>query len=396
MLLEAIRAGLVAGGRTCLDAGVAATPTTGILVREQGAAGGIQISASHNPRQYNGIKLISDEGRAISAAQGAEVIAHYRRGSVQHPTHVKPGSQQHIEDSTTGHLEKVLAVVDAEKIRARGFRVVLDSNHGSGSLLGRRLLEALGCETIVLGPEPDGDFEHLPEPTEENLQRVFGAVTEHRAQIGFCQDPDADRLAFFDEQGRYPGEEYTVALCVDHVLRTRQGSVVINCSTSRMSEDIARRHAAQLHRSAVGEVNVVDKMLATDAVIGGEGNGGVIDPRVGLIRDSFVTMALLLEAMAIRNVSIGEMAAELPRYAIVKTKISMPPDRVAAALDALAARFSDATAERMDGLRLDWPDRWLLVRASNTEPIVRAVAEAPGQSDARQLCDEAAAVLSNV
>ena len=213
-------------------------------------------------------------------------------------------------------------------------------------------------------------------------------------QIGFCQDPDADRLAVIDENGRYLGEEYTLALCVDHVLRQKKGPIVANCATSRMSQDLAIRHGVPYYRSAVGEANVVDAMLKHKALFGGEGNGGPIDPRVGFVRDSFVGMAILLDAMAARNRKISEMADELPRYEIVKTKISLPGEKIPAALDALEKRFPEAKPDRLDGLRLDWPDRWLLVRGSNTEPIVRAIAEAPTAEEANALCQTAAEVLA--
>jgi len=290
----------------------------------------------------------------------------------------------------------VFATVDVDRIRRRGFKVLLDSIHGAGGPLGRRLLEELGCRVTILGEEPDGRFDHPPEPTAENLAGVLSAVTTAGADIGFCQDPDADRLAVIDESGRYLGEEYTVALCVDHVLRQRRGPIVTNCSSSRMSEDLARRYGVPFVRSAVGEANVVDAMLAQQAIFGGEGNGGPIDPRVGLVRDSFVGMALLLDAMAAREMKISQLADELPRYEIVKTKIALPREKVPAALDALERHFSDAAVDRLDGLRLDWPGRWLLVRASNTEPIVRAIAEAHTASEAAQLCQAAAAVLAEV
>jgi phosphomannomutase len=211
--------------------------------------------------------------------------------------------------------------------------------------------------------------------------------------VGFCQDPDADRLAVIDEQGRYLGEEYTLALCADHVLRSRRGPVVTNCSTSQMTEDLAARYGVPFARSAVGEANVVDQMLARGAVLGGEGNGGVIDPRVGLVRDSFVGMALVLDAMAARGEPVSRLADELPRYEIVKTKIALGTEPLGPQLEALARHFADAAVDRLDGLRLDWPGKWLLVRGSNTEPIVRAIAEAPTRGEAQRLCDEAAAVL---
>ncbi|MGD0897918.1 MAG: phosphoglucosamine mutase [Thermoguttaceae bacterium] len=434
MLAEAIHRGLAAVGRDTLDAGIVATPTLGVLVRRLAAAGGIQITASHNPLPYNGLKLFSAEGRVIPAAMGEKVLAVYRRKGPEQPPRTRPGDcpnfrvsenetvpfearrpgqPRQVPDTLADHLEAVLATVDVQRIRRRQFRVLLDANHGAGSLLGRRLLESLHCRLTILGEPPDGQFAHTPEPTAENLAGVLAAVTQVGADVGFCQDPDADRLAVIDASGRYLGEEYTVALCVEHVLRhatgdcpdfrpTKMGlspsarAIVTNCSSSRMSEDLAGRHGAPFFRSAVGEANVVDAMLAHGALFGGEGNGGPIDPRVGLVRDSFVGMALLLDAMAERELPIGRLADELPRYEIVKTKISLAREKVSGALDALQRHFAGAAYDRLDGLRLDWPGRWLLVRASNTEPIVRAIAEAPTAAEARRLCDDAAGVLGNV
>ena len=389
-------AGLHATGRTTIDGGIAATPTTGVLVRRAHAAGGIQISASHNPPQYNGLKLFSSEGRVIPAEPGRAVLERYKKGNIQWVTHERLGENLCVEDPHADHLQAVLATVDAEAIRACQFKVLLNSNHGAGSLLGERLLKSLGCRVTVVGGTPDGRFEHPPEPTAENLATVLPKVKELGVDVGFCQDPDADRLALIDGNGRYVGEEYTLGICANHVLCQRRGAVVANCATSRMTQDIAEKYGVPYHRSAVGEANVVDCMLANDAVFGGEGNGGPIDPTVGLVRDSFVGMAQVLAAMASRQLPVAQLADELPRYEIVKTKIDLPADKVVSAVDALAHRFGDAEADRMDGLRLDWPDRWLLVRPSNTEPIVRAIAEAPDAQSAQTLCQQAAEVLAEV
>ena len=411
MLSDAIQSGLQALGRDTLDAGMVSTPTLGVLTRRFQAAGAIQITASHNPSPYNGLKLFSAAGRVIPAGLGEQVLLRYRgtptpegdspifvgRKLGQSPTcppsSVRPGKGQTLPDALGAHLAAVLATVDVPRIRDRHFRVLLDSNRGAGGPLGRRLLEELGCRVTILGESPDGQFEHTPEPTAENLAGVQSAVTQVGADVGFCQDPDADRLAVIDEAGRYVGEEYTVALCVDHVLRRRRGPIVTNCSSSRMSQDLAEKYGVHFFRSAVGEANVVDAMLAHQAIFGGEGNGGPIDPRVGLVRDSFVGMALLLDAMAQRGCAMGALAAELPRYEIVKTKIALAPEKIPAALDALERHFGDAAADRLDGLRLDWPGRWLLVRGSNTEPIVRAIAEAPTAEEAKRLCEDAAGVM---
>lgn len=420
MLSLAVQAGLQALGRTTIDAGITATPTAGVLLRHFKAVGAIEITASHNPAPYNGLKLFSAEGRVIPAGPGREVLDRYRTGKPAWLPQDRLGGCRRCDDTVTAHLLAVLDTVNVERIRNRRFRVLLDSNHGAGSILGRRLLHELACIVTVLGEEPNGQFAHPAEPTAENLAGVLTAVVNAGADVGFCQDPDADRLAVIDASGRYLGEEYTLAMCVDHVLRQGTGpffgektnfaskretenmdlspsrAIVANCASSRMSQDLAERYGVPYVRSAVGEANVADAMIANNAVFGGEGNGGPIDPRVGYVRDSFVGMARLLDAMAARQMTIAQLADELPRYEIVKTKIALPPEKLPAALDALEKHFSDAARDRLDGLRLDWPGRWLLVRGSNTEPIVRAIAEAPTAEEASSLCETAAKVLAAV
>jgi phosphomannomutase len=389
LLAAALCDGLTASGRDVINAEVAATPTTGVLVRRFHAAGGIQISASHNPAQYNGLKLFSAEGRVIPEAAGAKVVERYRNRRPASAGGNKPGRVLPCDDAIGRHAALVLATVDVERIRQRRFQVLLDANHGAGGLLGAKLLAELGCTVTLLGAAPDGQYEHVPEPTAENLAGVLSAVPTHGCDVGFCQDPDADRLAVIDASGRYLGEEYTLAICVEQRLREQRGPIVTNCSTSRMAQDIAAKHQVAFFRSAVGEANVVDAMLAHAAILGGEGNGGVIDPRVGLVRDSFAGMALILDAMAGRQLPVGQLADELPRYEIKKSKIALAREQMPAALAAIERHFADAQADRLDGLRLDWPGKWLLVRASNTEPIVRVVAEAPTLAEAERLCREA-------
>jgi phosphomannomutase len=412
MLADAIRSAICGLGRVVLDGQIAATPTTGVLIRQHGAAGGIQISASHNPPEYNGLKLFSAAGRVIGSEAGGEVLERYEASRFAWLDHASIGHVETLQDTVSRHLTLVLDTVDVHRIREQQFSVLLDANHGAGALLGRRLLEALGCRLTVLGEAADGDFSHPAEPTAENLASVLPAVRDAGMQIGFCQDPDADRLAVIDEHGRYVGEEYTLALCLDHVLGTRRengtgsgtrmsgacpifagSGVVTNCATSRMSEDLAKRYGVAFHRSAVGEANVTGLMQAVGAMFGGEGNGGPIDPRVGYVRDSFVGMALILDAMAARRLPVSQLVDELPRYAIVKTKFPLVPEQIPALVDRLRERFPEAAVDLQDGLRLDWPGRWLLVRPSNTEPIVRAIAEAPTAADANQLCESAGAVL---
>lgn len=396
MLALAICSGLSAIGRDVIYGDVAATPTTGILVREHGAAGGIQISASHNPAPYNGIKLFESSGRVIPAEAGQKVIEAYRAFEFNTVSHERVGSISNLADTTSAHLKAVLATVDVERIKAQKYKVVLDSHHGAGSVLGRELLTALGCEFTCLGDTPDGLFTRSPEPTEVNLRETTAMAVDLKAQVVFCQDPDADRLALIDECGVYVGEEYTLAIALNHALESRQGPVVINCSSSRMSADICKSHGCDLHLSAVGEANVTNKMKSLEAVYGGEGNGGPIDPRVGFVRDSFVAMAQVLDAMVKNEKTIGQLAAAIPRYEICKTKIAIDRENIQLLYAKLTEQFSDATKSTMDGLRFDWDDKWILVRPSNTEPIVRAIAEASNESDAAALCQVAAELAANL
>lgn len=394
LFMRAIAEGLSASGRDVVKAGVAATPTTGVLIKQLASPGGIQISASHNPPEYNGLKLFSAAGRVIPAVAGGKVMARYLAEETPSGSEREKGRVGIMTNVGGRHAELVSALVEVDRLRERRLHVLLDSNHGAGALVGQRVLGDLGCMFITVGSLADGEFEHRPEPTAENLASVLPKVVENRCNIGFCQDPDADRLAVIDEKGRYIGEEYTLAICVNHVLRQRPGPVVTNCSTSRTTEDLAKKYNVPFFRSAVGEANVVDAMLEHGAVIGGEGNGGVIDPRVVLVRDSFTAMALILDAMAQRDLPVSALADELPRYEICKTKIDLPREKLAAGFAALERHFKDAKIDKLDGIRFDWPDSWLLVRASNTEPIVRAITEARAAAAAKSLCQQAAAVLA--
>ena len=393
MLAAAVHSGLMACGRQVLYAGIAATPTLGVLVRQTSAAGGIQISASHNPAPYNGIKLFGREGRVLSAAEGQSVMERFQAHDIPWESADRLGSVSSIADSTSRHLELVLATVDVAAIRRRQFKVVLDANHGAGSILARRLFDALGVQFQILGDVPDGRFEHLPEPTSENLRTIAQRAVSLGADVVFCQDPDADRVAIIDEQGTYIGEEFTLAITLRHRLQSGRGPVVVNCATSRMASEIAERLGCVCHLSPVGEANVVEQMIELGAIYGGEGNGGPIDPRVGYVRDSFVAMAQVLDALARSGASVSELIRDLPQYAIYKSTISLDWDRIPAWLAELEFHNREASISRLDGLRLDWPDRWLLVRPSNTEPLVRAIAEARNEATARALCEMAARMV---
>jgi len=393
MLRHAVLAGLLASGCEVHDLAVAATPTVGLAMRHLQAAGGIQITASHNPAQWNGLKLFGSDGRVLSAAEGRKVQQLFEAGTTRLTSWNQMGHVQDYPRANDLHLERVLQLVDVVKIRAARLKAFVDANGGAGGPLARRLLKAFQIETVCQGGDADGFFLHEPEPTETNLRTIGPLVREHKADIGFALDPDSDRLALLDENGRYIGEELTLALAVRFRLAKQPGPVVINMSTSRVNEDLARKYGGSCQRSAVGEANVTDKMLAVGAVLGGEGNGGVIDPRVGLVRDPFIGMGLILNLMAETGKKLSELVAELPVYHIVKDKYTVPQERLPELFRALQKRWPEAQANTVDGLRLDWADRWLHVRPSNTEPIVRVIGEAPKADDARSLCGEVGKLL---
>ena len=393
MVRHAILAGLTAAGCAVQDVAVASTPTVGLAVRSLQAAGGIQITASHNPAEWNGLKLFGPDGRVLSAAEGRKIQTLFERGEqrcVPWDALGQVADYRHAEDE---HRDRVVQLVDVIAIRAAGLRAFVDGNGGAGGPLARSLLKALRVEATCHACDGDGVFLHEPEPTATNLRDIGPLVAHHQADIGFALDPDSDRLAILDETGHYIGEELTLALAARFRLSRERGPVVINMSTSRVTEDVAAQFGCRCERSAVGEANVADLMISVGAVIGGEGNGGVIDPRVGYVRDPFIGMGLILNLMAETGKKLSELVAELPVYHIVKDKYTVSRDGLSRLFEALTQRWPEAKANRHDGLRLDWAERWVHVRPSNTEPIVRVIAEAPREEAARGLCREVGEML---
>jgi phosphomannomutase len=393
MFRHAAIAGLCATGCTVLDMGVAATPTCSVAVVELGLKGAIQISGSHNPPEWNAIKLFRADGIDLNDAEALAVREIFDEGGFNLVPNESLGVVEQCPDPHRLHIARVLNCVDVDAVRRRRPKVVLDACNGAGAVSGPRLLEALGCEVVTLGAEPTGQFHRLPEPIPENLGALCQKVAEVGADVGFAQDADADRMAIADEQGRLLGEEYSLAMVTRFVLSRRLGPVVTNYSTTRAVEDIAVQAGCPLYRTKVGEVNVAERMKAEQAVIGGEGNGGIIDPRVCWIRDSLIGMALVLEYMASSGKRVSELAADLPRYEIVKTKMECPRDRIPDIFHQVSLRYPDTKQDQTDGLRVDWPRQWVHVRPSGTEPVVRVIAEAPEAADAQRLCDEVGAIV---
>ncbi len=392
MLAHAATSGLISVGCRVRDLGIVATPTVGVMIDTLQAAGGMCITASHNPIQWNGLKSLDSRGVAPPPEQARQVISRFNHGDVLAVKHADDALTR-IDDANDVHVERVLDCVDTASICKRRFRVILDSINGAGCRSGRMLLDALGCDVVHLNGDPTGFFAHTPEPTRENLADLAAHVrADGDAVIGFAQDPDADRLAIVDERGSYIGEEYTLALCVLRVLERREGgsAVVANLSTSRMVDDIAARFAGSaVYRSAVGEANVVELMQQHNALIGGEGNGGVILPGVTWVRDSLSSMALVLELLATRGVTLSNVIKELPRYVMIKRKFDLSGiggrDAVSRMLNCARQHFADERINDADGVRIDVADGWVHLRPSNTEPILRLIAEADTHESAEKL-----------
>lgn len=377
-------------GANVIDIGLTTTPTCQLAVEDHHAAGGIMLSASHNPIEWNALKFIGPSGLFLEASEGADMRAIVERG-IPRATWDRLGSVETDSAAAERHLERILKIpyLDVQAIRKRGFHVALDCVRGAGSVIVPALLERLGCKVTAIHLEPDGKFPHPPEPVAENLGDLERLVRESKADLGLAVDPDVDRLALVSEKGTALGEDYTLALASMIVLRHRKGPVVTNLSTSRVVEDAVTRGGSTLTLAPVGEVNVAVRMREMRAVVGGEGNGGVILPEVHLGRDAPVAIALVLQLLSEAGKPLSEVAAELPRYAIVKDKLDRPKASLDSVYAALRTAFADARIDTQDGLRLAWNDRWLHVRPSGTEPIVRVIAEAPTVQEARDLVQRA-------
>ena len=388
---------LMASGRTVNQCGIVPTPTLQYVVDDTEAVGGIIVTASHNPAEWNGLKFFGADGCYLNSSQVKKLM---QLKSVDFPE-LSDGEGKHIQmnDAIDRHITRTCDVswIDLDAIRQRKFKVAVDAVNGAATVALPELLDKLGCEVVAINCEPTGEFTRGTEPLPENLSDLSQLVQQENCHVGFATDPDADRLAVIDEKGKPVGEEYTLVLALDGFLSTIDSSetVVTNLSTTMAVDKVAERYGAQVTRSAVGEINVVEMMKKTGASIGGEGNGGVILKEVHLGRDSLVAGASILHRLAQTDSNLSEVMNKLPKFEIVKYKVSIERIDGDTLFQKISNSFDSALIDERDGLKLTWNDRWIHVRRSNTEPIMRIYTEASSEKEARELAEKVKLIIQS-
>lgn len=378
-------------GYDVIDIGLATTPTTELAVSMSGAEGGIIITASHNPRHWNALKLLNNEGEFLTADDGSEVLAIAEREDFEYADVDHLGSYTEDKSFDQKHIDSVLALelVDVEAIRNARFKVVVDTVNSVGGVILPALFEALGVEATFLYGEPTGDFAHNPEPVAQNLGAIMDECAKGKYDLGIVVDPDVDRLAFIQEDGTMYGEEYTLVTVADYILDHVKGATVSNLSSTRALRDVTEKHGCKYYASAVGEVNVTTKMKEAGAVIGGEGNGGVIYPESHYGRDALVGIGLFLSSMAQKGLKASQLRATFPNYFIAKNRIDLTPstdvDAILVKVKEMYSSQDHVQVTDIDGVKIDFPDKWVHLRKSNTEPIIRVYSEAPTMEQADEL-----------
>ena len=388
---------LMGMGFDVIDIGLASTPTTELAVTMSGSCGGIILTASHNPRQWNALKLLNEKGEFLNAAEGGEVLAIAAAEAFEFADIDHLGHYTKDDSYDQKHIDSVLALdlVDVEAIRKANFKVAIDCVNSVGGVVLPKLLKQLGVETIEgLYCEPTGDFQHNPEPLAQNLTDIMGLMKKADLDVAFVVDPDVDRLAIIDENGDMYGEEYTLVTIADYILQHTPGNTVSNLSSTRALRDVTRKYGLEYNASAVGEVNVVTKMKATGAVIGGEGNGGVIYPASHYGRDALVGIALFLTYLAKKQITVSELRKTYPAYYMAKNRIDLTPDvDVDAILVKVKEIYANEEVNDIDGVKIDFPDKWVHLRKSNTEPIIRVYSEAGSPEEANAIGEAVMAVV---
>lgn len=389
VMVDSIVCGTLMGmGYDVVNIGLATTPTTELAVSTLGADGGIIITASHNPRQWNALKLLNRDGEFLTAADGAQVLQLAEAEDFEYADVDQLGHYINCDEADDWHIEDVLGLelVDEEAIKNAHFKVCVDAINSVGGIILPKLLDRLGVEYKVLNGEPTGDFAHNPEPLEKNLQGIMDEMKTGEYDLGIVVDPDVDRLAFISEDGTMFGEEYTLVSVADYVLSKTPGNTVSNLSSTRALRDVTQKHGGTYTAAAVGEVNVTTKMKAVGAVIGGEGNGGVIYPECHYGRDALVGIALFLSNLAHKGVKVSQLRQEYPNYFIAKNRIDLTPTTdIDSILNKVKEMFKDEQVNDIDGVKIDFADKWVHLRKSNTEPIIRVYSEAATMEEADAL-----------
>ncbi|MBT6649942.1 MAG: phosphoglucosamine mutase [Flavobacteriales bacterium] len=387
MVSNIVSGTLIGCGFDVLDVGLSTTPTIEVAVQIEQSAGGIIITASHNPKQWNALKLLNDKGEFLSAKDGEEILELAENDAFTFSEVDDLGKYTFDDSFNDKHIEEVLNLnlVNVDLVKSAGFKVVVDAVNSTGGFMIPRLLERMGVECVKLYCEPNGKFPHNPEPLPKNLTEISKLVVEEKADFGIVVDPDVDRLAMVCEDGSMFGEEYTLVAVADYVLSKTPGNTVSNLSSTRALRDVTNNHNGSYEASAVGEVNVVDKMKATNAIIGGEGNGGVIYPAMHYGRDALIGVALFLTQLAERKISAKTLRDSYPNYFISKNKIQLTPEiDVDAILTTLEEKYKNEQITTIDGLKIDFQEGWVHLRKSNTEPIIRIYAESEGKEKANK------------
>ncbi len=390
MIYNAVTAGLQSVGCHVLNIGMVPTPTIQVVIMNRGSNGGVAITASHNPQEWNALKFFAPSSLFLDESEGAELRGILEENSIDFVSWDRLGVENCYEHAIEDHIKCILKIpyLNLAAIRRKDFKVAVDCVNGAGSLIFPELMSELGCTVVKLNCEPSGIFGRGAEPLPENLTELCSLVTESGADLGIAVDPDSDRLAMVDEKGEAIGEEYSLVIAADFVLGNKKGPLVANVSSTRALDDIAEKHGAQLHRTKVGEVHVAKRMASLGAVVGGEGNGGVILPEVHLGRDAPVGAALTLQYLTERETTMSEAVDALPRYQIVKDKVELKNLPAGEAVERTGHWQMDAEIDRTDGVKFIYPRSWIQVRPSNTEPIVRIFAEAEERETAERMCGE--------
>ena len=391
MVKNAVWAGLMSVGCDIVDLGICTTPTTELVAERPENAGGIIITASHNPKEWNALKLLADSGLFLTAEAGEKILQRVKENDFNFAAWDKVGKVIPYETAIEEHIKKILdlKLIDAEQIKSKKFKVVADCCNGAGGVILPQLLDAFGCEAVILNPELNGLFPRSPEPIPENLGELCDAVKQHGADLGIAVDPDVDRLALVSDKGEPLGEEFTLACVTRFVLSKTPGDVVVNASTPRVIDDLAQAVGVKAFRTKVGEINVAVKAMEINAVIAGEGNGGVMYPEIHVGRDAPVGIALVLQYLAENELKISELSRQFPQYSMIKDKITLPFDADAkAVVGKLKDTHANDNLDLIDGVKVLYDKSWVHIRASNTEPIIRVIAEAPTREQTVALVEQ--------